>query len=450
MTSIQRIVDILENSFPASKPTNAELEKLAILVHEAMSQPNRRFHTNAHVFSLITDHYKMNLAALFHDLVYYNVDRGFTDSLALLLAPYITLENNELCLRKMSPPVGQAASMVYALFAFSPGESLNNRPGCNEFLSALVAAQSLEKHLSLLDLTTVIACIEASIPFRGLYEGKSHFSILKERIKQAFRERRILCDESQLEEIILTSVSFANKDVENFAEAEPARFLDNTWKLLPENSPELMSSSLYTVKNYRLALVKMQNFFATLNYEKIFHQYNEHPSDSEFFKLKTKAKENIEIGKLYIAGRLLSTSILEALGEVSGGDAPIVMFLGNRSSLNKESKTEFDEMLPKLSAIQPESASYHLDPVLLSLFDYKGTAGSLFDFRRSMLSAFVYKCLGTEGLIRESQRAQAMFEGKINPHEFLNQLPKSLLAPIAKASAQMISTRKETLLKFAA
>ena len=39
---------------------------------------------------------------------------------------------------------------------------------------------------------------------------------------------------AQLDLIVERALRLGNRDVENFADNDAARFLDNTWKLLPE------------------------------------------------------------------------------------------------------------------------------------------------------------------------------------------------------------------------
>lgn len=59
-------------------------------VYRAMAAQTRNFHTLEHVFALAnpTDPIQ-SLAALFHDLVYHQVDLGFSVGIQELITPYI-------------------------------------------------------------------------------------------------------------------------------------------------------------------------------------------------------------------------------------------------------------------------------------------------------------------------------------------------------------------------
>src|SRR6202012_3888745 len=82
---------------------------------------------------------------------------------------------------------------------------------------------------------------------------------------------------ARLDDTLRRAVRVGNRDVENFAENDPARFLDNTWKLLPESNPALHSPMVYTVRDYRIALQKMEAFLAWLPAERVFHTWAEGP-----------------------------------------------------------------------------------------------------------------------------------------------------------------------------
>jgi hypothetical protein len=61
----------------------------------------------------------------------------------------------------------------------------------NEFLSAAVATRLLQDHITLPDLITVLACIEATIPFRAPVPPGQDCSLeLAERVRQLGRQRR--------------------------------------------------------------------------------------------------------------------------------------------------------------------------------------------------------------------------------------------------------------------
>jgi hypothetical protein len=449
-TTIQRLVDSIEAAlFQLKASYNPEqVEEIAILIHETMSAPNRKFHTTEHVFDVMqTGGPHHVLAALFHDIVYYNVDRKLGEKIEEYLSPTVTVDGEFFKIRNKIPSSDKSVNMVMALFGFQPGVRLSLFNGMNEFLSALVVVRALEEILGFKDLMTIICCIEASIPFRSPdQEGKTCFHFLEIRVRNFCRERKLLIGDDEIADEMRIAVKFANQDVINFAEKETAKFLGNTWKLLPENSPNLSGHAIYSVKRYRVALEKMESFFSSINTNLIFHQYRGEPDDKTFQALCKQTVRNVELGRSYLRGRLLSTAVLEALSELTGGDAPVVMFLGGNTKGNIDSKYEFDDQIPYF---EPQGG-LDVDPDLIRLFDYDSVRGSLLDFRKSPLAAYFYSALGTKNLELALVQAKRMFAGEITPDQFLNYIGKPLVKPVAKACATMISTRKEKLLRWAA
>ena len=57
------------------------------------------------------------------------------------------------------------------------------------------------------------------------------------------------------------------------------------------------------------------------------------------------AHQNIEIARTYLTMKLLSMVILEALAEVSGGDAPLALFMGDVRQADEESTRLEDYLL---------------------------------------------------------------------------------------------------------
>jgi hypothetical protein len=413
-----------------------------------MSGSHRKFHTTDHIFSILREgkHPIHNLAAIFHDIVYYNVDKGFTEKVEDILKPYITLEMEQIFIRKKVPAKDEILSLVNGIFGYKLGQSLLPYHGMNEHLSALVAAKILFSEIGLKNTVAVVACIEASQPFRRESEdGKSCFELLEERLFKMNKQRGWGWQEAEIIQMVTDAVHFANHDVINFAEKHTAYFLDNTWKLLPETNPILMMSKVYTIKKYRAALERMEIFFQQIDLSLIFHRYKNEPSEEEFTKLREQAKKNIEMGRFYLGGRLLAMAILEALSELTGGDAPVVMFLGANSRGNVDSKYEFNELIRKATVqLAPD-----VDASILNLFEFE-SYGSILEFKKSPLSAYIYKTLGSNGMSHALLLAKRMFHGEVKYDEFLNQLGPKVVGPVARACAAMVSTRKDKLMKWVA
>ena len=147
----------------------AELEPVAELIVQTMTGPWRYFHTPDHIFEVGGNEDPIEvLAALFHDIVYVQVDRGIHFNLAPYLTPFIEQDGEKLRLRDAAalPANDAEMSLIFALFDFAPGQVLSPFGGQNELLSAFVAAKVLCTWLPPGLLSQVVVCIEATIPFR--------------------------------------------------------------------------------------------------------------------------------------------------------------------------------------------------------------------------------------------------------------------------------------------
>ena len=68
----------------------SSIEDLAGLIQLGMSPKMRTYHNLNHVFNLVDEESPyQTLAAVFHDLVYFQVDQGFQPEIRAIIAPYI-------------------------------------------------------------------------------------------------------------------------------------------------------------------------------------------------------------------------------------------------------------------------------------------------------------------------------------------------------------------------
>ncbi len=76
------------------------IEQIGVMIHRAMSTQQRTFHTPEHIFELAdpADPHT-TLAALFHDVVYFQVDDGFLPEIEKILAPYVSVDDDAVTVR---------------------------------------------------------------------------------------------------------------------------------------------------------------------------------------------------------------------------------------------------------------------------------------------------------------------------------------------------------------
>ena len=323
-----------------------EMERIAIMINEAMTAGARSFHTPEHVFDLVDPgNPHTTLAALFHDLVYYQVDLGFIPQIAEAVQPSIESRDGQLWLRPEGKAEDRPLAICMAIFGLRPGEQLSPFGGMNEFLSALVMHRKLCGVLRERDLVPATACIEATIPFRRPDgNGRTPAELLEARLTEASDRLRLGLSHGTVEQTVQWAVTFANRDVANFSEAEVTRFLDNTWKLLPESNPSLRTQGVYSIRSYRLALQKMNGFLRSLDPATIFAQYHGAPPAEEYRVMVARGERNVRTAREYLGIKLLTAAVLEALAEISGGDMPISLFMGDIGA--KEKGDRLEDYLP--------------------------------------------------------------------------------------------------------
>ena len=417
----------------------SNIERISLMVNKAMSSQARSFHTSEHIFNLAdADKPIQTLAALFHDIVYFHIDKGFIEEIEMLLDPYIVVKADSVFLKKKIPNEDEAITLNLAIFGFKAGDELPAFGGMNEFLSSVVMAKALQGTIDTESVLKVAACIEATIPFRGPDEtGKSPAEILFARLEVINKDRSIGVTDEELVEAVKESVIFANRDVENFAENRVALFLDNTWKLLPETNPSLRTTGIFTVLNYRIALQKMEGFLGFLDPDRIFSCFRSVPLPKVYDKLVKRATRNVIAARDYLGIKLLTTGILEAIAMISGGDAPIALFMGDVS--DKEEIAKFENMLP----VNGKKGS--MSSTIRDLLAQGRNSSTDFDLKNSPLANYLYSNLTMKTYGDYLQNAKAMFDNKMKPKKFLDNLPKKLILPVVKACSEMAFTRRKSL-----
>jgi hypothetical protein len=415
------------------------LERCALVIHRAMAGDARWFHTSDHVITLARGGGPIeSLAALFHDVVYLQVDQGLPAELATHVSAYIAADAAGVTV--LPAPAGASTSEdVFEVFGVKAGDRLSVYAGANEVASALVAAGTLRDILSAREVVEIAACIEGTIPFRNKdAEGNGPMDRLFHRLCALDARRSLGMGEAGCETAVKQAVWLANRDVEGFADPDAATFLDGTWQLLPESTPSLRNADVYTVTQYRTALSKMAGFLGGLDGGRVFQRFRGTPPDAEYEELRSRVKQNLEISVRYLRIKLLAMGYIESLALATGGDAPLELFMGSI----QENGHRLERHLPPSPAGWPPG----VHPVLWSLVQSGRRAPSSFDLQHAPLSAFLYSRLGDAQLPDAWAQADRLFRGEIGPLEFLKTQPRELVQAVIQAASHIASTRKVALL----
>jgi hypothetical protein len=101
-----------------------------------------------------------------------------------------------------------------------------------------------------------------------------------------------------------------------------------------------------------------------------------------------RARANIFVARDYLRIRLVAIAILEALAQVSGGDTPLSIFMGDLSD-QAGNAPRIEDFLPDI----PTPIWVDQSPVIRDLLEVGRASESNFDTRNSRLSLFVFKSL---------------------------------------------------------
>jgi hypothetical protein len=460
--SLHRLVAVFQQAFRelGIQAQAEDLEGLAVFIHRAMTVQTRHYHTLEHVLTFVeASNPVQTLAGLFHDTVYYQVDLGFLPEIEQLISAYIHRDGETFQVAADAPP-DALFNLALEAFGLERGQLISVEGGLNEFLSTVVMNFRLARLVPLPALSKIGVCIEATIPFRGPAEdGRDSFRVLDERLRSINARWALGMTESEITNAIRQAVTVANKDVESFADPDAASFLANTWRLLPELNVPLRSRELYTIREYREALQRMEAFFRMVNPRLIFHCYDGVPDNAEFERLTAAAQKNVRLAWRYVSIKLLAQGVLESLAEETGGDAPLSLFMGEapfaagiaaagnaagNAAGSAAGERRLENFLPPIEIapwVTPDDEFHHL-------LEVGPRRSSGFGMNTSPLSLFIYRRMSPEQIERAMRLSQEVFAGRLSHAEFLRQIGRGLVAPIARASAAMVSTRREKLLRF--
>lgn len=440
---LHKLIDILVkvcSSLGAVIPC-CDLERIGVIIHRIMSYQSRQFHTLEHVFGFMEQSDALaSLAAIFHDLVYIQVDEGLPPDTETIIGPFVEWNGTDFLFRPCAAE-DRDYRFCCALFGKDPQDAGPMKQGLNEFLSAFLMYKLIGNLVPADKLCAAAVCIEASIPFRAPdAEGRSSMERLELRLQAMSADYPESVHKDDIPELLHRAVQFSNLDVRDFKLEDPGAFLSNTWKLLPETNYALRHRGIYSIGEYRKALYSMMLFFRSLNPEYVFHSYQNVPDKQTMQVYTEKVRKNLKHSIHYLKAKLLAVGIIHAFAELSGGDAPIALFLGDIS----QDGSGGDELVDFLS--HPDFPDW-LDPQhpLIRLLRDGRLEESSFDIKNSPLALYLYLSLLPEQWSRLEKTAESYCNKEISAAELLAALPETMRLEFLHALIRMVPTRKEKL-----
>ncbi|MEY4099666.1 MAG: hypothetical protein RL300_837 [Pseudomonadota bacterium] len=437
IATIQRMNDWFDHAFRGLDLTvpPTEVQALAVLVYQSMEAKTRSYHTARHVFSLCEGMKPIQiLAALFHDVVVYQIDGGLPDWLSPLLDGVTYSESGTLFLQEFASE-DHTVALCADIFGFFPGQVLLTRNGMNEFLSAVVAARLLQQFLSDRQLIALAACIELTIPFRApdaMGHTAAQSLALRVHAHCSTWAHSVLISEQQKAAFVKTTVTdavdFANRDLAGFTSAPAEYCLSNSMLLVEESMPQTAAPETNPLQAYRTALVSMDNFLKQLKPVFIVQSYDGHPGVSAVMLMQATAQRNIAFVREYLAAVISAVAMIEAVVMSTETEASIRLFLKCNSRSMADSGSPRNPFPVPTSSSTIQSGIYQLLANGLELQNHEG-------LRALPLTACVYAFLGQDGTRNALQQAKLMFDGVLTPRAFLLTMDRQLIGTIVRALA---------------
>ncbi len=431
-----------------AKVEPSELARIAELIVQPMIGPWRFFHTPQHIFDVGGNEDAIEvMAALFHDIVYVQVDRSINFNVSYYITPITKEVNKQLQIRDRSELSADATfEMVMLVFGFVPGEVLNPFSGQNEFLSALVAAKALEPFLKREQLLQIAACIEETIPFRAAESGITASQRLYDRLQAITNLFDLSFTDEEMRETVKKAVRIANRDVISFAYQSSAHFLANTWNLLPETNHNLTCCGFYTVRDYRVALQKMEGFLSYLKPDVIFRQFEGCPDDRTYQRWKTTAQYNLEIAKLYLGCKLAAIALLEALSSGLGIDVSLAMMMGELPDRAAKG-LRLESFFPEIE--KPYEPKIGVEAEVLNLLENgRAKSNSNTDLENSPLATFVVKIVGFDEMRYQCDRAKEFFRKNLDGDDFISDFNPIVTEIVVDSILKLFDSRKSTIYRY--
>lgn len=447
IATIQRMNDWFDHAFRGLAVTvpPAEVQALAMLVYQSMEGKTRTYHTARHVFSLCEGMQPIQiLAALFHDVVVYQIDGGLPAWLSPLLDGVTHTESANIFLCEFAPE-DRALALCADIFGFVPGQALLTRRGMNEFLSAVVAARQLQHFLSDSQLIALVACIELTIPFRAQdANGHTAAQALALRVQAHYAKwapTALVSDQQKtafVKATVTDAVDFANRDLAGFTSAPAEYCLSNSMLLVEESMAPTTALETSSLLRYRTALLGMDHFLKQLNPVFVVQSYDGHPDVSAVMQMQVITRRNISFVRDYLAAVIGSVAIIEAVALSTGTEASIDLFLKCNARTMNDSDSPQDHFPVPASGASIQMGLYQLLANGL-------TPENHVSLNALPLTAYIYAFLGREGIEKALQQARQMFDGKLPPKAFLLTVERTLICAIIRKVAAMDAGLKNRL-----
>ena len=340
--------------------TSNQIQQWADLIYSSMNNKRRAYHDVTHAFPVSSEMKLPNddqheqdaipiLSALFHDVVYLTIDKQLSPQQAELLKDEVEIIQDR---DQQVPPTNASTTpessttirykipykdplVRMAMSIFPSGEHQPPPPNeANEYLSALITVKCLGKTLSNKQLCHLIACIEASIPFRGPLPvvGDSTtindsttpaMARLFERLTKTNQTFCVGMAQDELVKAVQGAAYFANNDLMSFRSEDVLLFRYSSWSLIYEWTPALLENTRF--QDILGGIHHLYKGYQKIPVDLIFQSFQGVPNVQTIEEMKQAALANLTVVGKYATVRLLAALLVDdvlsvALGSDDHGD----------------------------------------------------------------------------------------------------------------------------------
>ena len=424
--------------------SHTDSEGLSYFLLKTMGSEARDYHRPEHPLDVSKNLLPVGqLAALFHDIVYVQVDPTWEKTLAEILYPFVPSRTFSLDVRgELNHVTDPWLKVIVALFGFENESALIPMRGLNEFLSAIVFYKKMRNHLKPEELIRGLSCIEATIPFRKAdSDGRTPADRLKARIEniQSGPEGRFFSGPVDFDLIVTECKLLIENDLVSFGAETMSWFLSNSWNVMIENNPSLRNH-FFSLSDYRKAIFGNIGFFTSLDAKNLYWTDSKN-IDQSHRDLISRTENNLRMATEYMKAIAVSVTVVEAIAMLTGGECAYELFFGTTRKSREHKPVNMDSLIH--FSQEPQFSPDRM--AIYNTLKHGRDMRSRFDHKTSTLSAFFYGQFSEKDFNFLFESVTHFHQGKIDAGQYLASFNPKLIVEVISLLENTALTRKDAL-----
>jgi hypothetical protein len=407
--------------------SDSQLETAGCLVYEQLALRNLYYHGLDRALLLARkaeDPYR-RIAYIFSDLVAWRTDPVHNSRLRTLCSDTLYDSEGVITVPRTESPI---EVRITHLFRQQPGSRFSHAKGADSYLSALLFSRLFSDVLSEDAVLTIVCMMHEVNSYLRLRANKDQdldLSVLSDICaKQLSKTRGCL---------LYSAYSFIFNEDSGY-------LITYLWQKTPEVFIRLQRDG-YSIKDYLEALLRIEDFTQSIDADTLLLPFATSPNAAWMGK---NLRTNLGVARDYVRAKILAAAILDALATESGGDAPIMLFMGHFS---EKVGMRFEDLLTA-TATTPDNTNSNRNQSVLKLLELGRKSDVFYDMKTSPFAAYLYYELTSEDYQRAVEAAHSLYQSNRNGRELLDVLPPAMRVSILDAAARMVPTRRNALTKL--